>query len=409
MYQLIVISEVNQQLTNAQLESPDLPSFLKLTETDVEHQVQTLVTRESDIRRLVEMGKNTIEPKSTEVTAKSSPTTGSVVSAASPASVCKFFLPVKGRQATPFPTNSVASGSLASSIRSPAPSTPKAIHQQNPMNLTVPATAPMTVTRIERPSGAFAERRGRQEQPERSNAVEGLLPSLLPQPADAHMQTETSQPVEESRRVRFAEVDQSQDKTVVPSSPSVHGTEQSPAGVKTLATESEGGPAPVTGVSGSPPIDDTAPSRGSGSASSSRPRSRASTRSRATSQLLPGPLPMIPSPLISDSLNAVINVTKRFREVTQALGFRDDDAFKVWCKRCVEWSFDEFYKPYMKDWSNYAQRLSKAEVDEATNIGCRALIALIKEDQTGFLEGHCEFDFPSPGYDAVTNRYLSVQ
>ncbi|KAK1776554.1 hypothetical protein QBC45DRAFT_332750 [Copromyces sp. CBS 386.78] len=260
-------------LQPADLESPDRLGLLKLLEPDIQHQVQTLATRESAIPKPIDIGKNnTIESTTTEVTtAKSSPT------------------------------------------------------------------------------------------------------------------------VRESR-VRFSDV-AGPPPPIVPNYPSIDDiTSSCPRASERASSSRQNASAPLPRLvspvqSASPSPHNAPPLRRR--ASSPRSRTRASTRSVPTStKRLPSPLAMIPSPLISDSLSAVIKIAQKFREVAQALGFRDDDVFKVWCKRCVEYSFDNFLEPYMEKWWNYSNRLTEAEVDEATKIGCRALIALLKGDETRFLEGH---------------------
>ena len=128
-------------------------------------------------------------------------------------------------------------------------------------------------------------------------------------------------------------------------------------------------------------------------ASSLRSRSRASSRSVISTRRLPSPMAMCPSPLVSDSLSAVIAISQKKTQVRLALGFKDDETFQVWCRRCVDTSFDEFARPYMRDWPNYSHHLTTEEVNEATEIGRYALIALIENDEARYLEGDCEF-FP---------------
>lgn len=92
---------------------------------------------------------------------------------------------------------------------------------------------------------------------------------------------------------------------------------------------------------------------------------------------LPTPLPMIPSPHVSASLNAFSTRLMEYRDVIRSLGFsveaKDELEFITWCTWCVDKAFDNFVKPYMEDWMNdgqphYEKRLTADEVCEAAKI-----------------------------------------
>lgn len=88
------------------------------------------------------------------------------------------------------------------------------------------------------------------------------------------------------------------------------------------------------------------------------------------------------------------------------LGFRNDDAFKVWCERCVEKSFQLFFVHYQKLRPDYKRRLSKAERDTVVSLASDAYKADVRRDPCGMLKGDCEFDFPWPGQNVWTKTFL---